>query len=94
MAILPIEQITQRFPRGIVAAPGVNLWESATNYAIRQVVVEDEVEAFEVEIAHMPVYEDQGGSAFTENGFVRNDGTGDAFGMGAFGAGDFGGDEA
>jgi hypothetical protein len=79
MATLPVEQITQRFPRSIVAAPGVNVWESATNYAIRQVVVEDEVDMWDVEIAHMPVYEDQGGAEFTRDGFLRDGDFGDDF---------------
>lgn len=73
MAMLPWEQVTQRHPRGIVAAHGVVLWETQTAYDLQtmtgEVINDDVVEPGEVEIAHMPSYEGQGGSPYTENGF-------------------------
>ena len=55
MAELPIEQVTQRHPRGIVAAPGVVLWATETTYAFPRGYVEnvDEVEPGEVVLAQM-----------------------------------------
>jgi hypothetical protein len=86
MAILPREQITQRHPRATVAAQGVTLWESATSLATRVVTNDDVVVALDVEIAHMPVYEDQGGDTFMMDGFTREGDFGDGFfGYGVFG---------
>lgn len=92
MAILPMEQQTQRFPKGMVCAHGVVLWETRTTFIdpyTPDITVVDAVEPLEVEMAAMPHYEDQGGSEYTDDGFEREG----AFGSGYFGSGYFGGDD-